>query len=68
MHVSIPQGSEESFKERTRLLSVKIMKVSHLFMIMINVLSDAIKHRWPEAIILNDLPEDEALAIWREIL
>lgn len=34
----------------------------------INVLSDAIKHRWPEAIILNDLPEDEALAIWREIL
>lgn len=34
----------------------------------INVLSDAIKHRWPEAVILNDLPEDEALAIWREIL
>ena len=34
----------------------------------INVLSDAIKHRWPEAIILNDLPEDEALTIWREIL
>ena len=34
----------------------------------INVLSDAIKHRWPEAIILNDLPEDEALTIWRETL
>jgi hypothetical protein len=34
----------------------------------INALSDAIKHRWPEAIILNDLPEDEALTIWREIL
>ena len=34
----------------------------------INVLSDAIKHRWPEAIILNDLPEDEALTIFREIL
>ena len=34
----------------------------------INVPSDAIKHRWPEAIILNDLPEDKALKIWREIL
>ena len=30
--------------------------------------SETIKRSFPEAIILNDLPEDEALAIWREIL
>ena len=38
-------------------------------MIMIeNVLSETIIRNWPEAIILNDLPEDEALTIFREIL
>ena len=30
--------------------------------------SDIIKAKYPEAIILNDLPEDEALTIFREIL
>tara|TARA_R100000231_G_C5302901_1_gene158128 strand:- start:542 stop:1036 length:495 start_codon:yes stop_codon:yes gene_type:complete len=30
--------------------------------------SDIIKAKYPEAIILNDLPEDEALIIWRETL
>ena len=30
--------------------------------------SETIKRSFPEAIILNDLPEDEALKIWREIL
>ena len=34
----------------------------------INANSDALKKRYPEAIILNDLPEDEALTIFREIL
>ncbi len=28
--------------------------------------SETIKRSYPEAIILNDLPEDEALTIWRE--
>ena len=30
--------------------------------------SDIIIRNWPEAIILNDLPEDEALTIFRETL
>ena len=66
--LSIPQGSEESFKESTRSLSVKIRTVRCLYDYDLRTTSETIKRSFPEAIILNDLPEDEALAIWREIL
>ena len=34
----------------------------------LRITSETIIRNWPEAIILNDLPEDEALTIFREIL